>query len=190
FFRLPDASGHLLFTWGEHDFCTIGPEEIYTFISRAVREHENRTVSFCCSIHCKTDAGVTARRLDDGPPRFHQPGFLRFFKHRKRCTVLDALARIEHLQLDKDVSRAFWYHFIEFYNRSVPNQIHYTIYSVHELNPLSRLIPITIVYYKTVKGPSNIIPLSFFCNLRVDFPFRTGIHGPCSYDPDQQSVHP
>ena len=97
---LPDRAGHALGAGGEDEVGAVGLEQQLAFAAHGFGHHEGALVAAGGAHHRQADAGVAGGGLEhDGVGR-DLAGGLGGVEHGHRDAVLDAVGRVEELQLE------------------------------------------------------------------------------------------
>ena len=99
-----DSALHALRAFRQHDFCTVGFQDIAAFHTHGLRHGEDDAVPFRRRDSSQTDARVAGGGFDDDRARFQLALRFRVFNHRLGNAVLHAACRVEILQLHQDRS--------------------------------------------------------------------------------------
>src|SRR5690606_23278116 len=87
----------------QHDLRTEEAQQLAALDAEAFGHRHDERIAFLRADHREADAGVAARRLDDGLPGGELAGLLGALDDGARHAVLDRAHRIEGLDLDPDV---------------------------------------------------------------------------------------
>ena len=100
--RALHGARHALRRRCQHQFRTVGFEQIPTLHAHALRHGEDHAVAVDLGHRGEADAGVAARRLNDDAPRNELSLRLGAFDHVLRHAVLGAARHVAALELGKD----------------------------------------------------------------------------------------
>src|SRR5690606_31664681 len=87
----------------QHDLRAEEAQQLAALDAEAFRHRDDERVALLRADHREPDAGVAARRLDDGLAGRKLAGLLRALDHGERHPVLDRAHRVEGLDLHVDV---------------------------------------------------------------------------------------
>ena len=89
--------------WRGDDFRAKKTHQSAPFDAEGLRHRQDQRIAFRGADHGEPDAGIAARRLDDGLARLQLAGLLCGLDHAQRQPVLDGAERIERLDLHIEV---------------------------------------------------------------------------------------
>src|SRR5690606_6915279 len=89
-------------TRSQDDLGPEHPHQLAALNREAVGHRDDKRITLLGADDRQADAGIAARRLNDGLPRFEQAAPFRIFDNVEREPVLDRTCRVEELGLDVD----------------------------------------------------------------------------------------
>ncbi|MNT29199.1 hypothetical protein D3C72_1649290 [compost metagenome] len=136
FLGLGDGTAHTFRPWGQDQFRTIGAQQLATLATHRLRHGNHQLVTTRRTYHGQPDTSITRCRLHNNRLRPDLAGLLRRINHRYGDTVLDAVPRIEELQLGNHRRPHTLGDPIEAHQRSIADQLRYRICDVHFIPPV------------------------------------------------------
>src|ERR1700722_8752733 len=103
FDRLFDHSDRSLGRGRQHNLRPEKTHQPASFDAKGLSHRQDERIAFRGADHGEPDAGIAARRLDDGLAWLELSGLLRRLDHPQRQSVLDGAERIERLDLHIEI---------------------------------------------------------------------------------------
>ncbi len=110
-------------TGREDELRAKGLEQLAALHRHRVGHHQRALVALCRGHEGQADAGVAARRFDDGLPRFELARLLRFADHGDGDAIFDRGERIEGFQFRSHLRRSGGDDAVEPHERRAPDQL-------------------------------------------------------------------
>ena len=101
---LGDGALHALRPFRQHDFRTVGFQNVAALHTHGLRHGEDDAIAFGRSNRSQADASIAGSGFDDNGTGFQQPFRFRVFDHGLGDAVLHAACRVKILQLNQNCS--------------------------------------------------------------------------------------